>query len=550
MRIALLLSLAVVVFGCGRTNSPQPIAVQPPVTPLVTSPPVVKAKPVAPPPVVAVAAPRTLAAPPVVVPPAPLVANVVAPVAPAEEHVEAPAEFPVAPPDPPLDALAALSAPPTRPTPPIDGKELFDREWIPNDPRSHAGDGLGPLFNETSCVACHNQGGRGGAGPEAKNAQLIAVIASSNALKPRWTSKSNMAAEREVLSLMHAGFGRARSIVLHRMSTDNNFAKIRRTLRGGDEQVGGSRGRRSSEAQGFRFVLSERNTPALFGSGAIDSIPDEVLVAAAARTYLKFPDVSGRVAKLSSGKIGRFGWKAQQGRLSEFVHTACAVELGLEVPGVQQATYVTATIEKSLQQMAFPDRPEKRLQSKLDLSQEQCNALVDFVAKLPAPRERVAASTEEAEYLSRGSRLFEDVGCAACHKPQLGEVAGIYSDLLLHDMGTALVDGAAYYGPSRNSTEQQDFEKPLPRFADSDKKEEPIDESKLTGATSREWRTPPLWGLRDSAPYLHDGRAQDVEQAIALHDGEAKFSAKSYAELPRVEQMELALFLRSLEAPK
>src|SRR5262245_16780547 len=54
-----------------------------------------------------------------------------------------------------------------------DGKELFAREWIPHDPRSPRGDGLGPVFNDTSCVACHNQGGAGGGGPASKNVHIL-----------------------------------------------------------------------------------------------------------------------------------------------------------------------------------------------------------------------------------------------------------------------------------------------------------------------------------------------------------------------------------------
>ena len=46
------------------------------------------------------------------------------------------------------------------------GQELFTREWLPGDSRSAGGDGLGPMFNESSCVGCHNQGGIGGGGPE------------------------------------------------------------------------------------------------------------------------------------------------------------------------------------------------------------------------------------------------------------------------------------------------------------------------------------------------------------------------------------------------
>src|SRR5437899_507641 len=59
---------------------------------------------------------------------------------------------------------------------PISGREIFLREWLPNDPRSHGGDGLGPVFNESSCVACHNQGGVGGAGSESKNVTVISAV--------------------------------------------------------------------------------------------------------------------------------------------------------------------------------------------------------------------------------------------------------------------------------------------------------------------------------------------------------------------------------------
>src|SRR5262245_30842264 len=58
----------------------------------------------------------------------------------------------------------------------ISGKEIFLREWIANDPRSHGGDGLGPVFNDTSCVSCHNQGGVGGGGAEAKNVMVITAF--------------------------------------------------------------------------------------------------------------------------------------------------------------------------------------------------------------------------------------------------------------------------------------------------------------------------------------------------------------------------------------
>ena len=53
------------------------------------------------------------------------------------------------------------------------GRALFEREWQPGDSRTHGGDGLGPVYNDSSCVACHNLGGTGGAGSSGKNVDII-----------------------------------------------------------------------------------------------------------------------------------------------------------------------------------------------------------------------------------------------------------------------------------------------------------------------------------------------------------------------------------------
>jgi CxxC motif-containing protein (DUF1111 family) len=71
-----------------------------------------------------------------------------------------------------------------------------------------------------------------------------------------------------------------------------------------------------------------------------------------------------------------------------------------------------------------------------------------------------------------------------------------------------------------------------------------------TGAATGEWRTPPLWGLRDSAPYLHDGRAETIDQAIRGHGGQATVSAQRYAQLSARERAQLEVFLLSLAAPQ
>jgi len=250
---------------------------------------------------------------------------------------------------------------------------------------------------------------------------------------------------------------------------------------------------------------TERNTPALFGAGRIDAVPEVVLVAVEAS---QVGDVDGRIGRTLVGAVGRFGWKAQVSRLHEFVRVACAGELGLEVPGHPQA--------------ASPLAPAKKAQG-LDMTERECDALVAYVRRLPAPLVIDASGPLGSEAIGQGRRLFDTAGCARCHRPTLGDVEGIYSDLLLHEMGLDLRDPGNYYSRERLDS---------PGVASLD-----------------EWRTPPLWGYRDSAPYLHDGRARDLAEAVALHGGQAERSRRKFFELPEEQQAQVEAFLMSLVAP-
>ena len=70
------------------------------------------------------------------------------------------------------------------------------------------------------------------------------------------------------------------------------------------------------------------------------------------------------------------------------------------------------------------------------------------------------------------------------------------------------------------------------------------------GARPQEWRTPPLWGIADSAPYLHDGRAETLDEAIAAHGGESWKIRAAYRALPEDDRRDLLSFLESLRAPE
>jgi CxxC motif-containing protein (DUF1111 family) len=66
------------------------------------------------------------------------------------------------------------------------------------------------------------------------------------------------------------------------------------------------------------------------------------------------------------------------------------------------------------------------------------------------------------------------------------------------------------------------------------------------GAGVGYYRTPPLWGIGDTAPYMHDGRAEDLDAAILAHDGEAAGVRSNYEALTPAAQQALILFLEDL----
>ena len=82
-----------------------------------------------------------------------------------------------------------------------------------------------------------------------------------------------------------------------------------------------------------------------------------------------------------------------------------------------------------------------------------------------------------------------------------------------------------------------------PEIASKDKSKQP------RAANEREWRTPPLWGLRDSAPYLHDGRAETIGDAVAFHGGEGQDAANTNKRLAEKERKEVEVLLQTLAAP-
>lgn len=427
------------------------------------------------------------------------------------------------------------------------GRNLFVERWSANDKRSPTGDGLGPMHNATSCAACHHQSGAGGGGDRRHNVELLSVVP----VDPRKTAPAEFVKR---LTALHPGFKIAGSeqtvrpnIVLHRFGAEGDYFDFRAKLLGIEEPRAdvdparravlaaalAKRHQKSGPVEtllpvdGISFQLSQRNTPALWGLGLVDGISDAVIKDFAERQKKENPELAGRVPRATGGGIGRFGWRGQTASLKQFVMIACANELGLQT--------------KEHPQPVNPLTADYQLTGH-DMSDADLNAMVKFCENLPRPVEARPASTFEAETAKKGEEVFSRIGCAVCHPRELGRVNGLFSDMLLHDMGSALADpvepnpdvvlvGQQVFGYSGSGTV----------FVEKERRDPGLPER---------WRTPPLWGVSDSAPYLHDGRADTLVAAITQHGGQATASAAKFRELSSSERANLLSFLDSLQAPE
>lgn len=330
--------------------------------------------------------------------------------------------------------------------------------------------GLGPIYNDVSCVACHSVPATGG---------------SSDTLVTR--------------------FGRLLNGHYDPLTEKGGSLLQKFAITPAAQEV------LPREAN----VIVHRQATALFGVGLIEAIPDEVLRQNAAR--LKPDGIRGHAAQVldvATGqmRIGRFGWKAQQATLLAFSGDAYLNEMGItsRLFPTENAPNGNTNLLALYDLVADPEDQVDPVTGKGDID---VNA--DFMRLLgPPPPLPLTPSARS------GQALFNQIGCAVCHEPTLftapnaiaalsQKAVPLFSDLLLHDMG------------SLND-----------HIAQGD-------------AGPYEMKTAPLWGLRASAPYLHDGRAATVDQAIVAHDGEGLRARVRYQQLTPTQRRQLLDFLNS-----
>jgi CxxC motif-containing protein (DUF1111 family) len=283
------------------------------------------------------------------------------------------------------------------------------------------------------------------------------------------------------------------------------------------------------------------NPPAVTGLGYLDAVDDATLIALADPTDTDgdgisgslqlhapsplieevlaleaqgSPDPGARGTQVNGMYIGRFGKKALTVNLLHQTVGAYQQDIGITSDLLPEDLYHPLAGSRASDQVPDPE-----------VSSSTVADVVFYLKTLRVPSRREA---DHPEVLA-GEQLFASVGCAACHVPALttgrSEIAALdrvqfypYTDLLLHDMGPGLDDGY----------------------------------TEGTALTS-EWRTPPLWGIGiqqnfqgGRAFFLHDGRADTLEEAIELHGGEGAASRDAFLALGVEDRARLIRFLRSL----
>jgi CxxC motif-containing protein (DUF1111 family) len=371
-------------------------------------------------------------------------------------------------------------------------------ELDPDFPQSHTNsNGLGTRHNADQCFVCHAQPTLGGSGG------FISPAKGQTAQNPAFDLVPHRFGKHNTVPSFITQFGPIRE-VRFKFNPDG-------TRDGGVHQLYVTTGITNdplntgctAQQPDFATQLANNNLSfriplQLLGLGLIDSIQDQTILASqnataaqrAAHGITGHPNRSGNDATIT-----RFGWKAQNKSITVFAGEAYNVEMGVNNELFPHAVDENATCAHG--------KPENNDATRTDPDDHENHAFNNPLHELadwmqfqlmmrftdgPQPDPHPSASAQ------RGSVVFSNIGCALCHTPTMQTAAqldskvlqdrpvNLFSDLLVHHMGPQLADDI------------------IQGLAGPD-----------------EFRTVPLWGVGQRIFFLHDGRTNDLLQAILAH---------------------------------
>ncbi|MBU2939068.1 c-type cytochrome [Lacinutrix sp. C3R15] len=393
----------------------------------------------------------------------------------------------------------------------LDGDFQFEAAFVtaPAD----VNEGIGPIFNNTSCISCHPKDGRA---PFPDNLNSLSGFFLRSSIPGQDVNGGPVPAPGFGLQIQNqAIFGYEPEAKFQ-----VNYTTIVETLADGTEitlQKPDYTLIDTYVAAPSNILLSPRLAPPVFGLGLLEAIPESEILMYQDVDDIDQDGISGKanyVFDVVSGttQIGRFGWKANTATILEQCAGAYLHDMGITNSLFSQETGFGQTNGSD----GLADDPE--------LTEEILNQVVFYCQTLavPAPRDI------EDDSVRRGAQLFEDLQCASCHVPSMttssntisaisNQTIYAYSDMLLHDMGEGLADNRPDYL-----------------------------------ANGSEWKTRPLWGIgltqvvNGHTDFLHDGRAKNITEAILWHGGEAENAKSMFKDLTTDQREDLLNFVNSL----
>lgn len=244
--------------------------------------------------------------------------------------------------------------------------------------------------------------------------------------------------------------------------------------------------------------------------------------------------------------IKPFGWKGNVARIRDAVEDALLVHHGME------SEHLVRTAPSS--RVGPFDRSDPDGDGVApEIEEGQVSALTAFVAMQEVPTTRMPEDANLITMLAAGRTQMTVLGCTTCHVASLplestvfrlpSREGGVELSIDLATSGadpriSPSADGGAYRAFLYSDLRRHDMGAALA---------EPRADRGVAGTF---FLTRPLWGVARSGPYLHDGRAATIEDAILLHGGEAQAARDAYAKLLDSERAPVRVFLASLSRAK
>jgi CxxC motif-containing protein (DUF1111 family) len=413
-----------------------------------------------------------------------------------------------------------------------DGLARFATVEVVSGATSTQGNGLGPRFNSNQCASCHVQPYVGGSSPASN--PLFAVADADGALNqmPWFITTNGPIREARFVESSGVPDGSVHNLFVITGRSDAGNCNIAQPvfLPAGNPLTG----------QGGNANIVFRIPTPVLGAGLIEAIPDATILAnsqanAAAKSR---SGVAGHVNAIQGGNVNRsandgtitrFGWKAQNKSLLMFAGEAYNVEMGISNQLFPQERDETPSCQGGNATPNDTDNfPAPGAAPAMTSVLSDIEAFADFMRMLAPPSPAPATAVTQ-----HGAAVFASVGCALCHTPVMmtgaaiasgsyispsaalsHQPAALFSDLLVHHMGSGLADGITQ-----------------------------------GAAGPDEFRTAPLWGVGQRVFFLHDGRTSNLIQAILDHaspGSEANQVVQNYESLSAADQQALIDFLRSL----